>query len=415
MKYLLLLSFLFLFLICNAFAQTGWTIYNTINSPLPENSVRCITIDQNGVKWIGTDYGLASFDDVNWNVYQTFNSGLPDNSIRSLAVDYQNNLWVGTFSGGLVKFDGSAWTVYNTFNSDLPDDFVRCLAIDTLNKLWVGTIGGLAYFDEVTWDIFNTSNSLLGSNNIGSLFVDTTDNSVSIGTINGGLSIKTDTSWTAYTLSNSNLPDNTILGLDKDSSGVLWMATPAAGLAAHIGGFTFLTLNTASSAIASNSLTGISIAPDESIWASCNDSGIIKRDGNSFTNYNTVNSPLPDNFAHTILVDAMGIIWIGTLQGGLIRFDESLYLDIHEQDFQESFSLFPVPANDWINIKTTEEKLFSICIIDAAGKIINHDKAVTYNNSAVLNTSQLTSGVYSARIVLKNGNSFHKKFIVIHP
>src|SRR3982751_1577058 len=96
--------FILLFLIAPliVFSQAGWTIYNTSNSPLPENSVRCIAIDHNDVKWIGTDFGLASFDNTNWTVYQTSNSGLPDNSIRSIAIDHQNNIWIGTFSAGLA-------------------------------------------------------------------------------------------------------------------------------------------------------------------------------------------------------------------------------------------------------------------------------------------------------------------------
>lgn len=415
MKSFISSCFLFLLLSYHLTAQPGWTIYNSTNSPLPENSVRCIAIDHNGVKWVGTDYGLASFDDVTWNVFQTFNSGIPDNSIRSLAVDQQNNLWIGTFSGGLAKYDGAVFTVYNIFNSDLPDDFVRCLAVDTLNKLWVGTIGGLAYFDEITWEIYNNSNSILGSNNIGSLFVDNTDNSVSIGTINGGLTIKEDTTWTLYSLGNSNLPDNTILGLDKDSSGVLWMATPAAGLSAHIGGFSFLTLNTVSSTIASNSLTGISIAPDESIWASCNDSGIIKRSGNSFYNYNTVNSPLPDDFVHTVFTDSAGIIWIGTLQGGLIRFDESLYLGLENEDKKESLQLYPVPANEWITINTTSDKMFDIYIYDISGQVIYTENFISNKSSVLINTSHFASGVYSARVVLKSGYRMDKKFVVLHP
>ncbi len=393
-------------------AQNGWTIYNSTNSPLPENSVRCITIDQNGLKWIGTEFGLASFDDINWTVYQTTNSGLPDNSIRSLAVDQQNNLWIGTFSGGLVKFDGSTWTVYNTGNSDLPDDFVRCLVVDTLNNKWIGTIGGLAYFDDVNWVLYNTSNSILGSNNIGSIYVDKEDNSVAIGTINGGLTLIDDTAWTPYTLWNSNLPDNTILGLDEDSSGVLWLATPAAGLSAHIGGFSFLTFNTASSTIASNSLTSISIAADETIWVSSNDSGIIKRDGSTFEVYNTLNSPLPDNFVHTINADEPGIIWIGTLQGGLIRFDESLYLPVKEITATFPVQLFPVPAKEILFIKANDQTINQVYIYDTYGKIIR-TKIVNSNNTS-LDTSDLPSGTYIAKIIGANGMVASKIFSTLH-
>src|SRR5687767_12085019 len=103
--YRLLLWFLFVS-INPAIAQNAWTVYNSSNSQLPENSVRCIAEDLNNVKWIGTDYGLAAFDGATWTIYQTFNSGIPDNSIRSIAIDDFNNKWIGTFNGGLAKYDG---------------------------------------------------------------------------------------------------------------------------------------------------------------------------------------------------------------------------------------------------------------------------------------------------------------------
>ena len=104
------LLFLILFFCSNTFAQTAWTNYTTLNSPLPENSIRCISIDAQGRKWIGTDYGLAIFDDVNWTIYLTANSGLPDNAVRAVAFDSLQNAWIGTFNGGLAKFDGTSWT-----------------------------------------------------------------------------------------------------------------------------------------------------------------------------------------------------------------------------------------------------------------------------------------------------------------
>jgi len=395
-------------------AQPGWTIYNATNSPLPENSVRCIAIDNNGVKWIGTDYGLASFDDVNWNVYQTFNSGLPDNSIRCLAVDFQNNLWIGTFSGGLVKYDGAVWTVFNTINSDLPDDFVRSIAIDTLNNKWIGTIGGLAYFDNTIWTLYNTSNSILGSNNIGSIHVNAIDNSVAIGTINGGLTLIDNSTWTPYTIWNSNLPDNTILGLDADSSGILWMATPASGLSAHIGGFSFLTFNTVSSNIASNSLTAISIAPDQSIWVSSNDSGIIKRAGNNFIVYNTLNSPLPDDFVHTLITDDQGIVWAGTLLGGLVRFDESLYLPVKDISNPASIFISPIPANDFITVKTDSQKSFQLFVYDESGKTKLQSRAEIFDDVFEINTSDFEPGIYMIKLLLEGDRVLTKKFVVIH-
>ena len=42
-------------------------IYNTVNSKLPDNYIRTISIDNTGIKWIGTyQNGLAVFDGTNW-------------------------------------------------------------------------------------------------------------------------------------------------------------------------------------------------------------------------------------------------------------------------------------------------------------------------------------------------------------
>jgi len=395
-------------------AQPGWTIYNTSNSPIPENSVRCIAIDQSGTKWIGTDFGLASFDDVNWTIYQTVNSGIPDNSIRSLAIDDSNNVWIGTFAGGLAHFDGTTWTTFNTGNSDLPDDFVRSLAVDTLNNLWIGTIGGLAYFNGLNWDVYNTSNSVLISNNIASLYVDSGTNGVVIGTINGGLVYYDSMGWDHYSIWNSNLPDNTLLGIDKDSSGVVWLATPAAGLSAHIGGFSFLTLNTASSSIATNSLTGISIAPDESIWASCVDSGIIKKEGLDFVCYNTNNSPMPDNYTQAVLVDDNGIVWIGTQQEGLVRLDESLYLHTPELSNKVAVNIFPVPADDYVTIKSDTENAFQLFIYNISGELMNTYNTKSNSETFIIETTFWKSGTYLVNVFEETDLLVSKILIVSH-
>ncbi|OQA12621.1 MAG: Two component regulator propeller [Bacteroidetes bacterium ADurb.Bin397] len=384
--------------------QQAWTVYNTQNSPLPENSVRCIAVAPNGTKWVGTDYGLASFDDVNWTVYQTFNSSIPDNSIRSLAVDANNDVWIGTFTSGLVKFDGTNWTIYNMANSDLPDDFVRCLEIDTLGNLWVGTIGGLAYFDGTNWDIYNTSNSVLGSNNIGSIYVKPEDNSAYFGTINGGLAIKDASGWSHFTIWNSNLPDNTILGLVKDTSEVLWMATPAAGLSGYIGGIAFITYNTSSSNITTNSLTCISIDSDEYIWSGSNDSGIVKQQGiSNFISYNTLNSGMPDNFVQAITTDDQGVLWIGTQIGGLVRFDESILLSVPSIANKSQVKIFPIPAAENLYISSEEKAIDKLQLTDITGRVIPISPEIISEQLFQLNTSQLSSGTYLFRIIYKDG------------
>jgi len=48
--------------------------------------------------------GLASFDGTNWTVYDTSNSGLPHEHVYSIAIDGNGNKWIGT-NGGLAVFN----------------------------------------------------------------------------------------------------------------------------------------------------------------------------------------------------------------------------------------------------------------------------------------------------------------------
>src|SRR5215207_9474774 len=72
-----------------AVAQPAWTIFNDGNSQLPQNTIRTIAVDAQNRKWVGTDLGLAVYNDTNWTLYTTANTsgGLPDNAIRFITFD----------------------------------------------------------------------------------------------------------------------------------------------------------------------------------------------------------------------------------------------------------------------------------------------------------------------------------------
>lgn len=391
-------------------AQSAFTFYNTVNSPLPENSVRCITSTTNGTVWIGTDYGLASFDGTSWTVYNTLNSGLPDNAIRSLVVD-GNILWVGTFTGGLARYDGSNWTVFNTFNSDLPDDFVRSLSIDNNGKLWVGTIGGLGVYDGSTWTTYNTSNTPLMSINISALCSNAT--STYVGTINGGWGIYTNGTWQHFTLANSNLPDNSCLGIVQDGSGTPWLATPANGVSAYVGGIQFLTFNTLTSGITSNSTSCIAYrnVADE-LWIGSGDAGLIRKSNLLFDSYGTVNSTLPDNVIQSVHVDAQGIVWAGMQVGGLVRIDPNLLSGVDYPLTTQRMNCFPNPAKERLHIELKSgSDACTVSIHCVSGKTIKIIPLAGLNGLATIDVSDLPEGVYHASIQFPNGEQSYTVFV----
>lgn len=410
-----LLIFLFLFS-SDLFSQNAWTIYNTSNSPLPFNAVNCISFDQNGVKWIGTEFGLASYDNAAWTIYNTSNSGLPDNAIRCVAIDSMNNKWVGTYLGGLAKYDGTNWTIFNSLNTILPDNFIKSLAFDTLGYLWVGTVSGLAVYDGTDWSLLDISNSPFElSDNIATINIDST-NVFRIGTLNGGFIKIINNNWTVYTIPNgSGIPDNTQLDIEVDDNGLEWFTTPSNGLVAHPGGTSWFVYNQFTSLMPSSATTSlVTLSNPERIWVGTFDAGIVRKTGTNFTGFDPSNSPMPDYYISCIEKASDGIIWIGTQSGGLVKLDESFLTGISEVSSVAQPIVFPQPVKNQINVFYPYSKIKNIAVIDLTGKHVG----VSYNETAVanyqVNLPSLSAGIYFLQLTAADNKVLTKKIVKIN-
>ena len=58
-----------------------------------DNTVHALALDGNGTLWVGTDWGLASYDGVNWVVYQEGNSGGNWCAVNHAAVSRGGGWW----------------------------------------------------------------------------------------------------------------------------------------------------------------------------------------------------------------------------------------------------------------------------------------------------------------------------------
>jgi hypothetical protein len=107
-----------------------------------------MAFDDSGNAWLGAwGGGLAKFDGTNWTIYNKLNSGLPSDSIFCIAIDDEGNKWMGT-QFGLVKFDGTDWTVFNTENSGIFDNFVPYIGIDDNGNKWIGNLYKISIYNE---------------------------------------------------------------------------------------------------------------------------------------------------------------------------------------------------------------------------------------------------------------------------
>jgi ligand-binding sensor domain-containing protein len=380
------------------FAQTT-TVYNTANSLLPNNAVRCITVDTNNVVWVGTDYGLASFDGINWNHYYPGNSPLNDYYIRALEVDSLNRIWIGTLDQGIFIFDGSAWLTINTSNSGIPDNSIREIQFGMIpGTYWVATGDGLGYFDGSVWTTWDALNSAFYTNNISSVAINSS-NEKRIGTLNGGLHIldSSNTFLTLYTHSNSGLPDNTAYKVEFDASGNLWMATPSAGLLVHLGGDSWLWYAADNLLFPTNS-TNYLLIDDGLVYVSTYDKGLVVFDGNTYSEYNSSNSGFPENYLRCIAKDKDGILWLGTDTEGLIRFDRAL--GINDPIENENIHVWPrviTAENNLITISSKND-LLNYSIIDLNGKTISSGNV----NEKTILFPACSPGIYILELYFKN-------------
>lgn len=396
----LLIRTLILMLLPAIVSAQAFTNYNIQNSLLPENSVRCIAFESDTVAWVGTDFGLARLANGNMTVFNTANSGISANGIRSLAIDRNKRKWIGTFTNGLCLYNDTSWVNYSTVNSPLPDDFVRSLAIDTAGTKWIGTVGGLSRLDTSgNWTVYTMSNSILGtqspvSQNIACVYVDTSTNDKWVGTVNGGIIlIEKDTNLSKLSTQNSGLSDNTVLGISKDQLGNMVFASPANGLIYKLTPFGWLTFNPLGSSIPTAALTAVSIDGNDDAWVGSFDKGLVYKDGNTFTYFDSTNSPVDDEMIQCVQVANDGKIWFGTQIAGLYILDPALLVSLPERSETTHVIAYPNPVNDHLFIEAPQGyRLYDV--IDVQGRTV---LSGSLHTGPVIMTG-LTPGFYQVRV-----------------
>ena len=119
---------------------------------LPSDNVFSVYIEKNGMKWFGTDMGVASHNGSNtlenWVVY-TKEEGLVNDYVQAIGADLNGCLWFGT-QGGISVFDGKLFTNYTTDNG-LNSNNILCIVTDSKGVVWIGTDNGVNSFTNGTF------------------------------------------------------------------------------------------------------------------------------------------------------------------------------------------------------------------------------------------------------------------------
>ena len=263
--------------------------------------------------WFATGNGICIYDSKDENVSFLTHSyfdlySLSDNAIYSICKDREGGVWVGTYFGG-VNYYPYQYTPFNKYYPimDKEDDKtvrgrrIREFELATNGRIWIGTEDeGLNLFDpqKKSFEHFypDGSPASISFNNVHGLLAD--GDKLWIGTYSHGLNImdvntKKVIKRYVTTKDTNSISDNSIFAIYKDHSQRIWIGT-LYGLCYY------------------NPASG------------------------DFTRV----SSLGNIFVNDILQTKDGLIWVGTLGGGLYRFNpDSNEWKIFKNDSEDLTSL----------------------------------------------------------------------------
>jgi len=322
---------------------------------LSSNWVSDIYQDRSGVVWIATLAGISKVNEIasRFTHYQQRASqlageaeaqpgnppSLSDNMVSAVYQDSQGIVWVGTAAGGLNRLDRDAGsvTVYRhdaTEPSSLRSDGVQDIYEDRAGTLWIGTNGGLDRFNPQT-ETFEAVEALRGKAVIS--IAEDQQGRLWFGTVGRimsrepGFSYFGQVPWVTRAVGNHQ-----VQAIYPDRTGSVWIATQDDGLfrvdptrGAGVSGSTDRTefaithfpqdaSDTKSPGI--GPVTSFYEDQQGTLWMGSVEGGLIRFDRDSQTFRHYIPDTGPGKYVSCIQGDAQGFLWMGT-KLGLARFD----------------------------------------------------------------------------------------------
>lgn len=276
----------------------------TVDDGLPDNTINTIIETENGLLWVGTSSGLASFDGRTFTTVHLRFPGTPlPGTVNSLVMGSDGDLWVGT-DAGVIRIPKR-----DLNNPDLPhstafrlgkqqSEEVEVLFRDRGEAIWAGTSHGLYRFNG------NQFICMAGDIYVGRIRQ----------ALDGRLMLNTGRGFVEFDGKNLieyprlgarfGIPDDQIFDADQDSDGTMWYCTSVGlrSVSAHAG-----VVRTYGPP--RKSAYRVYMAPNGAHWAS-----------GQFAIYEIVDeqtwTPAPDLGARYFYQGKDGDLWIGVMGGG---------------------------------------------------------------------------------------------------
>jgi len=280
----------------------------TVEDGLPDNVVNAIVQTRNGLLWVGTQSGLASFDGREFSPVDLQTGGSPSQgAVHALLQSSNGDLWVGTDAGlvlipapALEEFNPTLRTFYHL--GARPSDEVDALLQTREGEIWAGTDHGLYRLDSGKFvaAIPGISVSRLAEARDGHLLI-VTDRGF----------IEWDGSSVIHhpgLAASLGVHDDQIFNVFQDSAGTMWYCT-ADGIRER-GSQTLPALQPAN--VAKTMAFRNYVDPHGRLWIATG-IGMYRVDGQR------LETPAPNVNARSFYAGRDGELWLGTNGSGLVR------------------------------------------------------------------------------------------------
>ncbi|MBI3933033.1 MAG: hypothetical protein HY317_06430 [Acidobacteria bacterium] len=292
----------------------------TMDDGLPQNSVQAIQRTRDGYLWLGTEEGLARFDGWRFTLFDPGNvAARHDSNVVALAETPDGALWIGTRWGGLVRRAGARFEAVA-----LPSRHVTALHAGRNGRLWVGTRDAGAFRQHR--DGFAAVEGLPAGSHVTS-FAETPDGVLWLGTYGHGLFSVRAPSSTAERIRRAE--DGAVTALLADRSGRLWVGLWGGGVCVlEAEGPKCARTYTAPRELGSNMVSALLEDSAGRMWVGSKPGGLTvleppgtqSRTRTSQTSRFSVREGLSAETVSSLAESPPGMIWVGTLGGGLDLF-----------------------------------------------------------------------------------------------
>src|SRR6185312_4057240 len=214
-------------------------------------------------------------------------NGLSDNTVQCIFKDKNGFMWIGTASG-LNLMDGSTITVFKNDVNDIhsiSSNNITAISSDSSGRLWIGSREGLNFFDPFLrrFSVWPLQKNLPATNDNIIAIAATKKNNLFIATASGLYFINQKTKETSHIEIPGNndekILNNNITHIDIDKNGLLWMSTY---------------------------------------------NGLWSYNENTHQFSHVISSATDPDFTgllNTFIIDHLGILWIGSWNKGLKKYD----------------------------------------------------------------------------------------------